>query len=266
MGEQRRELVVGMACEQGPRPSNADAIAAAGALNGATAIAVVDGIGGDEHVVAASPACVEEAVAVGAEHGAVAGLLAAGEEMRERQNAAAEKGARIPDAVAAVAVYLPELNVVEVAWTGDCRVWTLHADELRVHTVDHTQGQRMREYAAELSEEELADYDEDPNDWDHVVLTTLGRAHPVDPVSFGSARVSAEGVLAVVVGSDGFHKSLSASEIADVLRSHPDDAQEAAEQLVTSALTRSAEVHDNVTAGVLPLVTAPEAAEDQSAG
>lgn len=240
------QVRTGTATDQGPRPTQCDAVAVAQMpLSTAWAAALVDGYGThpDVPTVAQSAALVAARSALSG-GSAPAALETVGRTLTGRDT----DGWPEPDAVGAVAVG-DEQGVV-VAWTGDVRAYVLDPDGSTLHllTADHTEGARLRAMIA-AGEPVI----EDPAEFDHVVTSTLGRLVD-DPASMGTASYEGPWV-AVVLTSDGVHDALEAAELCRIVATTTDPA-ECAAALVAAARAADVEagaqaVEDNATAAVI---------------
>ncbi|MFY7068979.1 hypothetical protein ACOQFV_24240 [Nocardiopsis changdeensis] len=237
---------VGTATDQGPRPSQCDAVTVTRIpLSTTWAAALVDGYGPHPDVPAAAQGAALAAIRSALSGGsAPAALETAGRTLTGRD---ADDWPE-PDAVGAVAV--GDDQRVSVAWTGDVRAYVLDPDGQTLHqlTTDHTEGARLRALAA--AGEPVA---EDPAEHDHVVTSTLGRL-AADPASMGTATHSGPWT-AVVLTSDGVHDALDHAELHRIVAATADPAQCAA-ALVAAARAADARagaqaVDDNATAAVI---------------
>lgn len=237
----------GTATDQGPRPSQCDAVAV-GRIPGTNtwAAALVDGYGTHPDVPAAAQGAALAAVRSALSGGsAPAALEAAGRTLTGRN----ADGWPEPDAVGAVATG-DDHGTVTVAWTGDVRVYILEPEgpTLRQLTDDHTEGARLRALIA--GGEPVR---EDPAEHDHVVTSTLGSLS-ADPASMGTATHTGPWT-AVVLTSDGTHDALEADTLCRIVATSTDPADCAAELVAAAraadARARVRAVDDNASAAVV---------------
>ncbi|MFL6126764.1 PP2C family protein-serine/threonine phosphatase [Actinophytocola sp.] len=197
------------ASHQGTRAVNADAVAAA---NGVVALA--DGVGDD--LTAAHAALLAATAAVGVP--AAAGPSAALD--------AAQDAVTAGDCVLVVAQ--PFGGGYRIGWVGDVRAYAWDGRELRQLTRDHTLAQYFQDRGEEVTPRMA-----------HVVTTSV---HTASTSRYGTTETSA---TALVLTTDGVHKTLTDEAMATVLRQAPNPA----EALVRAA--HAAGARDNATAVVL---------------
>lgn len=131
------------------------------------------------------------------------------------------------------------------AWTGDSRLYQLAGGGLRRLTADHTQAQQMMS----TGQFSAAEINRSP---DAAALVRAVGAEPDLVVEWGACDAAPHDVF--LLCSDGITKELTDSEIADLL-SQPGSAQEIADSLVDTCLSRGA--RDNVTALVVKVDPEP---------
>jgi protein phosphatase len=129
----------------------------------------------------------------------------------------------------------------DIVWCGDVRAYVRSPDgQLLQWTVDHTDGQVLRERATTDTERELA------SQFDHVVTTHLAT---VTRTSLGSVNVPGPhdhgGHGRLLLTTDGVHKALPPSSIARAASLFR-DPQVCAQRLVTAAIRAGS--RDNATA------------------
>ena len=127
---------------------------------------------------------------------------------------------------------------IDIAWVGDCRVWTWAPGEgLRQHTRDHTHGQRLRDRWAA---------DDFAKVGDHALTTSVATAL-LDDVGTATAP-AAELVLFT---TDGVHDYVDERLLAALVADHAHNPEALVHVLLDAA--REAESHDNATAMVVRL-------------
>ncbi|MFJ4679200.1 SpoIIE family protein phosphatase [Kitasatospora sp. NPDC088783] len=218
------------------------------ASNGQSAFVVIDGMGHDPAIVDLVPAMARNAARAGARKGAVSGLLAAGEDVADPGPLTDDESR--PDAVGAIVVTRPD-GSVEVAWTGDTRVYHWNGRVLTLWTSDHN-------FAAYLNK-------------------SVGTAQSVpvgalaDIVTLTLARISAYAVPLmckaagglVIIASDGAYGQHDAEEpqrslpeyqaehLATLVRRHQDNPQALVEAIVAGARPDADGYRDDATALVV---------------
>ncbi|MBR8744383.1 PP2C family serine/threonine-protein phosphatase [Nocardiopsis sp. MG754419] len=135
-------------------------------------------------------------------------------------------------------------DLIDIAWVGDCRLWTWSSGEgLRRHTRDHTFGQRLRDrwVADDLAQA-----------GDHALTTSVATAVLGD---IGTA--SAPPAELVLFTTDGVHDYVDERLLAELVVEHAYCPDVLAHVLVDAA--REAESGDNATAMVIrpPLAESP---------
>ncbi|WP_431871520.1 PP2C family protein-serine/threonine phosphatase [Nocardiopsis eucommiae] len=219
--------VIATDTDQGPRPSQQDACAhqVESASDGWRA-AVADGFGDHPDTALAAQLAADTATSAPGE--AVDAVLAAA-----RAITRAHPGA---DCVMAHARQDAPDDPIDIAWVGDCRVWTWSPGQgLRQHTRDHTRGQELRDRWAS---EDLA------RTCDHAVTTSVATAG-VDDIGTTIAP-SADLTLFTC---DGVHDYVDERLMAELVADHAHDPDTLARVLVDAA--REAESTDNATALVI---------------
>ncbi|MBF6331200.1 serine/threonine protein phosphatase [Nocardia transvalensis] len=193
-------MQAGAVSRRGLRSLNADAVATyTDASVGRTAFVVADGVG--DHLLAARAARAAAGVAAGAgaRDCAVAGILAAQQELlREFPQPAA-------DAVLVVAV-LPGADQpdgpCDIAWVGDCRAYRWNGRVLHQITTDHTVAEYLHAHGLRPTPR-----------MGHLVTTS---ARTVKPGEVGHAVTgSSRGRL--LLCTDGVHKRLGIAPIKEFL-------------------------------------------------
>jgi serine/threonine protein phosphatase PrpC len=240
----------------GTRTVQADAYAVLrDPVTGRIAAAVADGIGDSEESAWVAQVGADQAAEVAVRRGSAAHAV---REARSRRNLHHlgypdydpewDYWPGEGDAVLAVAVVQPGAAAVQIAWTGDCRVYRLgHTDVLEQITTDHTRGEQLRQLG-------FLDRDAPPCAADSVVTSRLA----CGPI--GTALVPVELTRRLLLCSDGVGKQLDAAVIGLDLGT-ADHAAEAANWLAVDAdvdgvddqRTRS----DNITAVVIDLSQRP---------
>jgi serine/threonine protein phosphatase PrpC len=252
-------LILASATHIGGRSANADAAGVEHNPLG-TGAAVVDGIGSSPAVVVAASCAAETAALVASHRGAQAGIMAAADTMPDYPGA--------PNAVAAVVSIEPG-GRIEIAHVGDAAVWTWSAVAgLRRWTVDQIAGEHVAHMlrnpnlttTGRRTLDQLGDAMDVLTDY---VLNGLAYA-TVATVSWTPLRGAHADVGLILLTSDGVHKRLDASQIAEFAAQHADNPQILADALVTAAVTAPItdpdEVADNATAVVITF-PATEAAQ-----
>ncbi|MEU4804359.1 hypothetical protein [Actinosynnema sp. NPDC023587] len=237
---------LGIATRVGGRPAQADAAHAVTTPLGTGAV-VIDGIGTDPEVCAASRRAAEPAALVASAQGARAGLLWAAATYLDYDGA--------PNAVGAV-VSVTEWGI-EIAHVGDCAVATWsRAGGLRRWTADQTAAALIRhmltnpdlDHAGHAALHTLA---EGLDVMDDYVTGTLVTAVPATIASTLLRGPDAE-VDLVLLTSDGVHKQIPPSRTAELVADYHDTPQVLADALVDAAVTAVPD-SDNATAVVLRL-------------
>lgn len=227
--------VIATDTDQGPRPSQQDACAhqVESASDGWRA-AVADGFG--DHPDTARAAQLAADTATSAPGEAADALLAAA-----RAITRAHPGT---DCVMAHARQDAPDDPIDIAWVGDCRVWTWSPGEgLRQHTRDHTHGQELRDRWAS---DDLA------RACDHTVTTSVATAGPED-----IGTITAPAADLTLFTCDGVHDYVDERLMAELVADHAHDPDTLVRVLVDAA--REAESTDNATALVIRSAPAPVA-------
>ena len=206
-----------VAGSRGERRVNADAAAAhVDANTGNLVVALADGIG--DHAGAARAAVLAARAAVSAP--SAAGPAAA---------LAAAQWAVLADRLAGDCVLVVAQQIDDgyrIGWVGDVRAYAWQSGELRQLTTDHTVAQYFRDHGKEPA-----------RGMEHLVTTSV-RTSP--PARFGTAMVG--GPVRLLLLSDGVHKTVSATTIANLVRYAENPA---------AALVEAAGGGDNATALVV---------------
>lgn len=127
---------------------------------------------------------------------------------------------------------------IDIAWVGDCRLWTWAPGEgLRQHTRDHTHGQRLRERWVADAFARVGD---------HALTTSMATA-VVDDIGTATAPASE----LVLFTTDGVHDYVDERLLAELVAEHADAPEILAHVLLEAS--REAESHDNATAMVIRL-------------
>ncbi|GAB3581514.1 serine/threonine protein phosphatase [Amycolatopsis endophytica] len=209
--------VWGTATARGPRSVNADATAAyTDPSTGEVVFALADGVGDEQSAARAARIAVSTAVQVPASQGPAAALAAA-----QRAVRASSGGG---DCVLVVAS--PFDGGYRVSWVGDVRAYAWNGDSLRQLTKDHTLAEYFR------------DRGHTPAPTMEHLVTTSVRTARLEEVG----HAEAVGPAGLLLTSDGVHKVLTRSAMAELLRVPPQGAQ----ALVDAALAAGG--HDNATA------------------
>lgn len=220
------------ATRQGTDTPNCDRAAHYTSELGVTAGAVIDGTGHDDTIAEVMHAVAAVAVRVGAQRGALAGLMSAAELVTDRG-----PDGYGPTGVGVLAV--PFYDTVDVAWIGDCRAygWDGNGSGLIRYTTDHTLGEQLRRNGApwEVSEEH--------NNWS---VTTLCHA------TIATIRqVQIPAGHTVILTSDGVHDAITRDRLAGIVREHAHDPQALADALVAAPETDQDGFRDDATALIL---------------
>lgn len=225
--------VIATDTDQGPRPSQQDAYShRLEPASGGWRAAVADGFGDHPDTRAAAQLAADTATAASGE--AVDAVLAA-----HRAITLAHPGA---DCVMAHARQDSPDDPIDIAWVGDCRVWTWSpAEGLRQHTRDHTYGQWLRD---------LRVADGLARAGDHAVTASVATA-ALDDV--GTATAPAADLT--LFTCDGIHDYVDERLLAELVTDHAHDPVTLVQVLVDAA--REAESTDNATALVISLATEP---------
>ncbi|WP_410626238.1 PP2C family protein-serine/threonine phosphatase [Amycolatopsis sp. cmx-8-4] len=211
--------------------------------------ALADGIGDSALAAHAAGSAAATAAYVAADRGARAGLLAATGTL-----AAVHAG----DTVMVVAAPLPpeQGGGWDLAWVGDCRAYEYDsdADVLTQLTVDHTEGQQLRDSLAEHYRDRPLELEELAARRDNVVTSSVATA---DDASIG--RVTTTGPRRrLLLTSDGVHKPTPHPSLLRAVRTFSDPGS-CANRVTLAA--RYFGGTDNAAAMVIDPVPAPVAAE-----
>ncbi|UJW32527.1 hypothetical protein L3Q67_01690 [Saccharothrix sp. AJ9571] len=208
----------GWACRIGERDHQADATGVHVSITGQHhGWALADGIG--DHVNAAHAAAHAAAKAsyVAAEHGAVAGLLAAAETL--------PGGAE--DTVMVVVTPLPshEGGGWDIAWVGSCRAYEYRADTevLTQLTEDHTRGQELRTALAHSSSFSPGELEKLAAANDRIVTSSVATATP-STLGHTTTRGRRHRLL---LTSDGIHNTVPHRSLARAAATFTDPATRA---------------------------------------
>ncbi|WP_372667944.1 PP2C family protein-serine/threonine phosphatase [Amycolatopsis kentuckyensis] len=240
----------GSALRIGGRAHQADAtgthVSRVGARHG---WALADGIGDYSLAAHAAGSAAATAASVAADRGAVAGLLAATATL-----ATVHPG----DTVMVVATPLPPErgNGWDVAWVGDCRAYEYdsHTDVLTQLTVDHTEGQELRDSLAAHYRDRPQELEDLAARRDNVVTSSVATA---DHDSLGHVTTTGPRHR-LLLTSDGVHKPVPHASLVRACRTFSDPAA------CANRLTLASRYHggtDNAAAMVIDPVPAPVAAE-----
>ncbi len=225
--------VIATDTDQGPRPSQQDAYShQLEPDSGGWRATVADGFGDHPETTEAAQLAADTATAAPGE--ALDAVLAA-----TRAITLAHPGT---DCVLAHARQDAPDDPIDIAWVGDCRVWTWSPGEgLRQHTRDHTHGQELRD---RWGSDDLA--------WigDHTVTASVATA-VLDDV--GTATAPAADLT--LFTCDGVHDYVDQRLLAELVAEHAHDPVTLVRVLVDAA--REAESTDNATALVIRLTPEP---------
>ncbi|WP_328617251.1 hypothetical protein OHS18_13500 [Amycolatopsis sp. NBC_00355] len=211
--------------------------------------ALADGIGDSALAAHAASSAAATAAYVAADRGARAGLLAATGTL-----AAVHAG----DTVMVVATPLPPErgDGWDIAWVGDCRAYEYDPDTdvLTQLTVDHTEGQQLRDSLAEHYQDRPQDLEELAARRDNVVTSSVATA---DSDSLGRVTTTWPR-RRLLLTSDGVHKPVPHASLVRAVRTFSDPAA-CANRVALAA--RYFGGTDNAAAMVIDPVPAPVAAE-----
>ncbi|MGW5747721.1 PP2C family protein-serine/threonine phosphatase [Amycolatopsis sp. NPDC003861] len=237
----------GTALRIGGRTHQADATGTHVSITGTRhGWALADGIGDHPLAAYAAGSAAATAAYAAADRGAVAGLLAA--------TATFHDG----DTVMVVATSLPPErgDGWDIAWVGDCRAYEYDPDTdvLTQLTVDHTEGQELRESLAESYRDRPQELEELAARRDNVVTSSVATATPAD-----IGHVTTTGPRRrLLLTSDGVHEPVPHSSLVRAVRTFSDPGACAA-RLTLAA--RHFGGSDNAAAMVIDPIPAPIAAE-----
>ncbi|MGW6455523.1 PP2C family serine/threonine-protein phosphatase [Streptomyces sp. NPDC055078] len=219
------------ATRQGTDDNNADATAVFTSASGTTAACIVDMIGHADSVPTVGQLLAETAIRIGAQRGALAGLLAAG--MLVADPGGGEEPE--PDGVAILAITEPGEETI-LAFVGDCRAYSWDGETLSPRTDRHTMGEFLRwNQDVDLAPEH-----------DNWVRTSLAKATPTS-VALSAAPA---GELLILM-SDGVDDQVDPEVMVQLVRDHHDDPDTLATALVTAAQARPSGRRDDATAIIL---------------
>ncbi len=210
---------------QGPRTTNADAVASHADASGGLVVALADGVGDTPEAARAALLAVTAAVAVPATEGPAAALAAA--------RRAVEADPAAGDCVLVVAQ--PLGAGYRLAWVGDVRAYAWDGRTLLALTTDHTLAQYFRDRGS-VPEPAM----------EHQVLTSVRTAARTE---YGLSSLSTPARL--LLTSDGVHKTLTHEAMTGIVRTAADPAS----ALIAAA--RAAGTRDNTTAVVVDNVFLP---------
>jgi len=210
---------------QGPRATNADAVASHTDASGGLVVALADGVGDSPEAARAALLAATAAVAVPASEGPSAALAAA----RRAVEADPDAG----DCVLVVAQ--PNGAGYRLAWVGDVRAYAWDGRHLLQLTTDHTLAQYFRDRGSVPV----------PS-MEHQVLTSVRTAAADE---YGLSSLSTP--IRLLLTSDGVHKTLTHEAMTEIVRTSLDPAS----ALVAAA--RAAGTRDNTTAAVVDNVFMP---------
>jgi PPM family protein phosphatase len=219
-----------IATRQGTDTPNCDRAAVFTAERGDTAAAVIDGTGHDETIAEIMHAVATVAVRVGAQRGALAGLMSGAELVTDRG-----RDGDGPSGVGVLAVAYED--AVDVAWIGDCRAYGWDGRALLQYTTDHTLGEQLRRNGAPWQVAEQHD------NWSTTTLCYAAVA-TIRQVQIPLGQT-------VILTSDGVHAAIEPDALAAIVREHAHDAQALADALVAAPETDGEGFRDDATALVL---------------
>jgi serine/threonine protein phosphatase PrpC len=213
------------ASAQGPRSTNADAVAAFARAGQDIVFALADGVGDEAGAARAARVAASVAARAPAAEGPVAAVRAAQRAIRELSGAG--------DCVLVVAIPFSDGLGFRIAWLGDARAYSWTADSLVQLTTDHTLAQYFRDHGQQPTPQ-----------MEHVVTASVRTAEAGE---IGTTEVHSGGLL---LTSDGVHKTLTVDAMRDALT----EPEHAAASLVETAIARGGS--DNATT----IVVAPPGA------
>jgi serine/threonine protein phosphatase PrpC len=218
------------ATRQGTDDPNCDCAAVYTSETGRAAGAVIDGTGHSGTIAEIMRAVATVATRVGAQRGALAGLMSAAELVTDRG-----PDAYGPTGVGVLAVSF--YDAVDVAWIGDARAYGWDGRTLTLYTTDHTLGEQLRRNGAPWEVAEQHD------NWS---VTTLCYA------TIATIRqVQIPAGHTIILTSDGVHASVEHDRLAEIVRKHAHDPQALADALVAAPDTDEDGIRDDATALVL---------------
>lgn len=223
-------MFTAVATRQGTETPNCDRASVYKSSAGHTAAAVIDGTGHHDTIAAVMHAVATVAVRVGAQRGALAGLMSGAELVTDR----GLEGDG-PSGVGVLAVTYDDCT--DVAWIGDCRAYGWDGTTLTRYTTDHTLGEQLRQNGApwEVSVEH-----------DNWSTTTLCYA---TIATIRQVQIPAGDM--VILTSDGVHDALEHELLTAIVRGHIHHPQELVEALVAAPEADEDGFLDDATALVL---------------
>ncbi|MGW5677562.1 hypothetical protein ACWEV4_21175 [Streptomyces sp. NPDC003860] len=227
-------MTTAVATRQGTDSNNADASATFTAADGTLAACVVDMIGHAPTAPRVGVLCAESAARVGAQRGALAGILAAAAIVADPGAATTPE----PDGVAILAVATPG-DDVRLAWVGDCAAYSWDGTHLRARSTPQSMGEFLRQYG--MPGASVA-YDA----WVRLSLSTA------TPTNVAVASIPAPEL--VLVMSDGAVDQIEHAAMEALVRAHAHDPQSLATALVDAARTTSGR-RDDTTVTILTPTT-----------
>lgn len=221
------------ASRRGTRDHNMDAAAVFEASNGLVAAAVVDGIGNDRSGAEIMRDLARYAVRIGANKGALAGVLGAAAYIEDPGVEDYQ-----PDGVIVLALAEPG-EPTQLGWVGDSHAYSWDGTTLHRRTTPHTMGEFLRQNGD-------ADLAPQHDNW---IRVSLASATPATV-----ARSEAPAGELVLLVSDG----LDEVDLEELAREHHRDPQALAEAVVAAAQAGDDGYRDDATAIVLmPAVIEP---------
>ncbi|MEV3875036.1 hypothetical protein [Streptomyces sp. NPDC049906] len=226
-------MITAIATRQGTDRNNADASAVFTTETGTTAACVVDMIGHADTAPDVGLLCAETAVRIGAQRGALAGLVSAAALVADP----GDRDEPEPSGVAVLAI-ASEGEDTHLAWVGDCRAYSWTGTELRARTTPHSMGEFLRWNQ---------DTDLAPQH-DNWVRTDLAGTTPTTV-----ALATAPAGELVLLLSDGVDDQVPPAVMARLVREHHADPQALATALVEAAQDQPSGDRDDATCVVLSI-------------
>ncbi|MER6911133.1 hypothetical protein ABT354_05595 [Streptomyces sp. NPDC000594] len=230
-------VITAVATRMGTDANNADAVAVFRSETGTTAACVVDMVGHAPTAPAVGRLCAETAARVGAQRGALAGLVAAGALVADP--GAGEEPE--PTGVAVLALASPG-EETRLAWVGDCAAYGWDGTTLHPRTTPQSMGEFLR-WNQDL------DLAPEHDNWVRVDLAT------VVPTNVAVSSVPASERLVLLV-SDGVTDQVPHHLMEDLVRQHATDPRALAQALVDAARAEPSGRRDDATVIVLDVPTA----------